>query len=171
MYGYKIKLKFNYLLGHRRALCPGCQHAPQSRERFAGGRRSRSTPASRTWSPVQFHPPVLLVALRSLTLTRSPPRPSPLDHLFRSSCTFLPKHQSGLNFVWSGMMNESVISLCWPVITLQRRYCTKIAFLFPPPQFSACRCTLSSPSPWFSKKWWSMLTMALEPFPCRQLHR
>ena len=40
MYAYKnesIKLKFNYLLGHRRALCPGCRHAPQSRDRFAGG--------------------------------------------------------------------------------------------------------------------------------------
>ena len=40
MYAYKnesINLKFNYLLGHRRALCPGCRHAPQSRDRFAGG--------------------------------------------------------------------------------------------------------------------------------------
>ena len=40
MYAYKnesIKLKFNYLLGHRRALCPSCQYAPQSRERFTGG--------------------------------------------------------------------------------------------------------------------------------------
>ena len=40
MYSYKnesIKQIFNYLLGHRRALCPACRHAPQSRERFAGG--------------------------------------------------------------------------------------------------------------------------------------
>ena len=40
MYAYKnesIKQIFNYLLGHRRALCPGCRHAPQSRERFLGG--------------------------------------------------------------------------------------------------------------------------------------
>ena len=76
-----------------------------------------------------------------------------------------PNHQSVLNFVWPRIMNESVISLCWPVITLHRRYCTMIAFLFCPPQLSVCRCTLSSPSPWFSKKWWSMLTMALGPFP------
>ena len=44
MYAYineSIKLKFNYLLGHRRALCPGCRHAPQSRDRFAGGTRVR----------------------------------------------------------------------------------------------------------------------------------
>ena len=76
-----------------------------------------------------------------------------------------PKHQLGLNLVWLGIMNESVISLCWPVITLQSRYCTMMAFLFCPPQLSACRCTFSSPSPWCAKKWWSMLTMALEPFP------
>jgi len=25
------------LLGHVRALCPGCRHAPQSRDRLAGG--------------------------------------------------------------------------------------------------------------------------------------
>ena len=40
MYAYKnesIKQIFNYLLGHLRALCPACRHAPQSRERFAGG--------------------------------------------------------------------------------------------------------------------------------------
>ena len=94
------------------------------------------------------------------TKSARPPTSVLLYFFFRS-----PKHQSGLNFVWPGIMNESVISLCWPVITLHRRYCTMIAFLFCPPQLSACRCTLSSPSPWFSKKWWSMLTMALEPFP------
>ena len=74
-----------------------------------------------------------------------------------------PKHQSGLNFVWPGIMNESVISVCCPVIVLHKRYCTMVAFLFCPPQLSACRCTLSSPSPWCTKKWWSMLMMAFEP--------
>ena len=29
--------KNNYLLGHVRALCPGCRHAPHSRNRLAGG--------------------------------------------------------------------------------------------------------------------------------------
>ena len=47
-----------------------------------------------------------------------------------------PKHQLGLNLVWPGIMNESVISLCWPVITLHSRYCTMVAFLFCPPVVS-----------------------------------
>ena len=31
-----------------------------------------------------------------------------------------PKHQSGLNFVCPGIMNDRVISSCWPVMTLQQ---------------------------------------------------
>ena len=30
-------IKKVYLLGHLRALCPGCRHAPQSRARLTGG--------------------------------------------------------------------------------------------------------------------------------------
>ena len=36
-YEHVISIKNNYLLGHVRALYPGCRHAPQSRDRLAGG--------------------------------------------------------------------------------------------------------------------------------------
>ena len=41
-----------------------------------------------------------------------------------------PKHQSGLNFVCLGIMNDRVTASCWPVMTLHSKYCTMVVFLF-----------------------------------------
>ena len=76
-----------------------------------------------------------------------------------------PKHQSGANLVCPTGRNESVISVCSPAFTLHSRYCIIYLFLFWPEQLSAWRYASVSPSPWCSKKWWSIDMIELAPLP------